>query len=54
MDSKRIHEQAVGVESEIGATAGESHDDILVRTLGRERGLDVATRDGPPSPRRKR
>lgn len=54
MDPRRTHEQAVGVETEIGATAGESHDDILVRTLGRERGLDVATRDGPPPPRRRR
>lgn len=54
MDPRTRHEKALGVETEIGGTAGEDHDDILVRTLGRERGLDVATRDGPPPPRRRR
>ena len=28
---------------EIGATRGQKHDDVLQRTLGRERGLRVAT-----------
>lgn len=47
-----LHEESAGVESEIGATSGDSHDDILVRQLGRERGLDLAIRDGPPPVRR--
>jgi len=44
------HERELGEESEGGATSRERHDDILVRQLGRERGLDVATRDGAPRP----
>jgi hypothetical protein len=30
-------------EEEIGSTSGTTHDDLLARTLGRERGLDAAT-----------
>lgn len=48
------HERELGVETEIGGTAGETHDAILQRVLGRERGLDVATRDGPPRPAAKK
>ncbi|HUR69659.1 MAG TPA: hypothetical protein VM370_10470 [Candidatus Thermoplasmatota archaeon] len=47
-----IQERALGMESEIGSTSGESHDDVLVKTLGRERGVEVAIRRGPPPPRR--
>jgi hypothetical protein len=30
-------------EEEIGSTSGQRHDDVLARTLGRERGLAAAT-----------
>jgi len=30
-------------ETEIGSTAGQDHDELLARTLGRERGLAAAT-----------
>lgn len=53
IDPRELHEKLMGVESETGATSGEDHDEILVRQLGRERGLDVAIRDGPPPPRRR-
>lgn len=43
-----ISELAVGVESEVGGTSGDSHEDILRRTLGHERGQEVAIRRGPP------
>ncbi|HVM46180.1 MAG TPA: hypothetical protein VM582_09615 [Candidatus Thermoplasmatota archaeon] len=49
---ENVHELAMGVETEVGGTAGETHDGILMRVLGRERGLKVATKDGPPRPRR--
>lgn len=48
-----VHERAVGVETEVGATSGTSHDDVLLKTLGRERGLALAIRDGPPAVRTK-
>lgn len=48
-----VHARDIGTESEVGATTGEKHDDILVRTLGRERGLRVAIQDGPPAVREK-
>lgn len=50
-DENDPHVRALGTEMEIGGTAGETHDAILTRVLGRERGLDVATKDGPPRPR---
>lgn len=51
MERPDIHAREVGIEVETGATSGEKHDDILVRTLGRERGLALAIRDGPPAVR---
>lgn len=47
-------ERAVGVESEVGSTAGEAHVDVLIRTLGHERGMDLAIRGGPPPVRQKK
>lgn len=46
------HEQAVGVEMEIGGTAGDTHEGVLQKTLGHERGLAVAIKRGPPPVRR--
>ena len=43
-----LHERAVGVETEIGGTAGDTHEGVLLKTLGRERGLEVALKRGPP------
>lgn len=49
-----LHERAVGVESEIGGTAGDTHEGVLMKTLGRERGLAALIKGGPPPVRERR
>lgn len=48
------HEIELGVEDEIGGTAGLTHERVLEQTLGHERAMEIAMRRGPPIPRARR
>lgn len=37
-----------GVDTEVGATSGRTHAEVLEQTLGPERAHDVLSANGPP------